>query len=47
LVHQESEKATWCKPLIVETPDMIEGQNEYSTIKAFGQEVAACLPNGI
>ncbi len=28
--------------VIVETPDKIEGQGEYSTIKALGQEVAAC-----
>lgn len=28
--------------VIVETPDKIEGEGEYSTIKALGQEVAAC-----
>ena len=28
--------------VIVETPDKIEGQGEYNTIKALGQEVAAC-----
>jgi phosphatidylserine/phosphatidylglycerophosphate/cardiolipin synthase-like enzyme len=28
--------------VIVETPDKIEGQGEYSTIQALGQEVAAC-----
>ena len=28
--------------VIVETPEKIEGQGEYSTIKALGQEVAAC-----
>lgn len=28
--------------VIVETPDKIEGQGEYSTIKALGPEVAAC-----
>jgi phosphatidylserine/phosphatidylglycerophosphate/cardiolipin synthase-like enzyme len=28
--------------VIVETPDRIEGEGEYSTIKALGQEVAAC-----
>jgi len=28
--------------VIVETPDKIEGAGEYSTIKALGQEVAAC-----
>ena len=28
--------------VIVETPDMIEGQGEYSTIRALGEEVAAC-----
>jgi phosphatidylserine/phosphatidylglycerophosphate/cardiolipin synthase-like enzyme len=28
--------------VIVETPDKIEGQGEYSTIRALGQEVAAC-----
>lgn len=28
--------------VIVETPDIIEGAGEYSTIKALGQEVAAC-----
>ena len=28
--------------VIVETPDKIEGQGEYDTIKALGQEVAAC-----
>ena len=28
--------------VIVETPDKIEGEDEYSTIKALGQEVAAC-----
>jgi phosphatidylserine/phosphatidylglycerophosphate/cardiolipin synthase-like enzyme len=28
--------------VIVETPDKIEGEGEYSTIRALGQEVAAC-----
>jgi phosphatidylserine/phosphatidylglycerophosphate/cardiolipin synthase-like enzyme len=28
--------------VILETPDKIEGEGEYSTIKALGQEVAAC-----
>ena len=28
--------------VIMETPDKIEGEGEYSTIKALGQEVAAC-----
>jgi len=28
--------------VIVETPDKIEGEGEYSTIQALGQEVAAC-----
>lgn len=28
--------------VIIETPDKIEGQSEYSTIRALGQEVAAC-----
>ncbi len=28
--------------VIVETPDKIQGEGEYSTIKALGQEVAAC-----
>ena len=28
--------------VIVETPDKIEGEGEYNTIKALGQEVAAC-----
>jgi len=28
--------------VIVETPDKIEGQGEYSTIKALGQEVESC-----
>jgi cardiolipin synthase A/B len=28
--------------VIVETPDKIEGQGEYSTVQALGQEVAAC-----
>ena len=28
--------------VVVETPDKIKGQGEYSTIKALGQEVAAC-----
>jgi phosphatidylserine/phosphatidylglycerophosphate/cardiolipin synthase-like enzyme len=28
--------------VIVETPDKVEGQGEYSTIQALGQEVAAC-----
>lgn len=28
--------------VIVETPDRIEGEGEYSTIQALGQEVAAC-----
>ena len=28
--------------VIVETPDKLEGEGEYSTIKALGQEVAAC-----
>ena len=28
--------------VIVETPDKIEGEGEYSTIKALGLEVAAC-----
>lgn len=28
--------------VIVETPDKIEGEGEYSTIKALGQEVAGC-----
>jgi phosphatidylserine/phosphatidylglycerophosphate/cardiolipin synthase-like enzyme len=28
--------------VIVETPDKIEGQGEYNTIKALGKEVAAC-----
>ncbi len=28
--------------VIVETPDKIAGEDEYSTIKALGQEVAAC-----
>jgi phosphatidylserine/phosphatidylglycerophosphate/cardiolipin synthase-like enzyme len=28
--------------VIVETPDMIAGQGEYSTIRALGQDVAAC-----
>ena len=28
--------------VIVETPDKVEGQGEYSTIKALGHEVAAC-----
>jgi len=28
--------------VIVETPDKIEGEGEYSTIKALGNEVAAC-----
>jgi phosphatidylserine/phosphatidylglycerophosphate/cardiolipin synthase-like enzyme len=28
--------------VIVETPDKIEGEGEYSTIKALGREVAAC-----
>lgn len=28
--------------IIIETPDKIEGEDEYSTIKALGQEVAAC-----
>lgn len=28
--------------VIVETPDQIEGEGEYSIIKALGQEVAAC-----
>ena len=28
--------------VVVETPDKIEGEGEYSTIKALGQEVAAC-----
>ncbi len=28
--------------IIVETPDKIQGQGEYSTITALGQEVAAC-----
>jgi phosphatidylserine/phosphatidylglycerophosphate/cardiolipin synthase-like enzyme len=28
--------------VIVETPDRIEGEGEYSTIKALGQEIAAC-----
>jgi phosphatidylserine/phosphatidylglycerophosphate/cardiolipin synthase-like enzyme len=28
--------------VVVETPDKIEGQGEYSTIRALGQEVAAC-----
>jgi len=28
--------------VIVETPDKIEGEGEYSTIKALGKEVAAC-----
>lgn len=30
------------KKVIVETPDKIEGEGEYSTIEALGQEVAAC-----
>jgi phosphatidylserine/phosphatidylglycerophosphate/cardiolipin synthase-like enzyme len=28
--------------VIIETPDRIEGEGEYSTIKALGQEVASC-----
>lgn len=28
--------------VIVETPDLIEGQSEYSTIRALGEEVVAC-----
>ena len=28
--------------IIVETPDRIEGQGEYSTIRALGREVAGC-----
>ncbi len=28
--------------VVVETPDRIEGENEYSTLKALGQEVADC-----
>jgi phosphatidylserine/phosphatidylglycerophosphate/cardiolipin synthase-like enzyme len=28
--------------VIVETPDKIEGEGEYNTIQALGQEVAAC-----
>lgn len=28
--------------VIIETPDKIEGEGEYSTLKALGQEVAAC-----
>lgn len=28
--------------VIVETPDKIEGKGEYNTVKALGQEVAAC-----
>ena len=28
--------------MIVETPDKIDGEGEYSTIRALGQEVAAC-----
>src|SRR5207249_11473772 len=28
--------------VIVETPDRLEGQNAYSTLKALGEDVAAC-----
>ena len=28
--------------IIVESPDRIEGQNAYSTLKALGEDVAAC-----
>ena len=29
--------------VVLETPDRIEGQGEYSTIRALGREVAGCL----
>jgi phosphatidylserine/phosphatidylglycerophosphate/cardiolipin synthase-like enzyme len=28
--------------VIVETPDKLEGENEYSTLRALGDDVAAC-----